>query len=33
MMNDKQDGNLVWRQPQPKVATLTGGGLFSDYEW
>ena len=33
MMNDKQDGNLVWRQPPPKVATLTGGGLFSDYEW
>ena len=33
MMSDKQDQNLVWRQPAPKVATLTGGGLFSDYEW
>lgn len=33
MMNDKQDSNLVWRQPAPKVATLTGGGLFSEYEY
>ena len=32
-MNDKQDANLIWRQPAPKVATLTGGGLFSDYDW
>ena len=24
---------MVWRQPPPIVATLTGGGLFSDYEW
>jgi hypothetical protein len=31
MMNEKQDGNLAWRNPAPKVATLTGGGLFSDY--
>ena len=33
MLNDKQDSNLLWRQPPPKVATLTGGGLFSDYEY
>ena len=31
-MNEKQDTNLMWRQPAPKVATLTGGGLFSEYE-
>lgn len=33
MLNDKQDTNLLWRQHQPKVATLTGGGLFSEYEY
>jgi len=33
MLNDKQDANLMWKQPQPKVQTLTGGGLFSDYEY
>lgn len=31
-MNEKQDNNLMWKQPAPKVATLTGGGLFSEYE-
>ena len=32
-MNEKQDNNLMWKQPAAKVATLTGGGLFSDYEY
>ena len=32
-MNEKQDGNFQYRQVPPRVQTLTGGGLFKDYEW
>ena len=32
-MNDKQDTNFQYRPPPPRVQTLTGGGLFKDYEW
>jgi len=30
---DKQDNNLAWQQPKPRVDKLMGGGLFSDFEW
>ena len=32
-LNDKQDTNFAYKQPAPRVQTLTGGGLFKDYEW
>jgi hypothetical protein len=30
---EKQDNNLAWQQPKPRVEKLMGGGLFSDFEW
>ena len=32
-MREKQDKNLEWQPPKPRVEKLTGGGLFQDYEY
>lgn len=33
MLRDKQDDNLAWRPPPPRVEKLMGGGLFKDFEY
>jgi len=33
LMREKQDANLAWKNPNPRVEKLAGGGLFQDYEY
>ena len=33
MLRDKQEENIVWKPPPPRVEKLSGGGLFHDYEY
>jgi hypothetical protein len=33
MLRDKQEENIVWKPPPPRVEKLAGGGLFHDYEY
>jgi len=32
-MKEKIETNLAYKHPEPKVTRLTGGGLFTEFEW
>jgi hypothetical protein len=32
-LKEKIDNNLNSKAPEPKIARLTGGGLFQEFEW